>query len=133
MNDTSLVREFRGVIKNTSFPEIFESTGRFILTRKSDAIRLLQMLAYHCPRIGMPRVTWGKRSWARLSKDRLNLENPDKDTLTVHIVLHEYAHLMAKTKKEHEKRRRFHGPGFRLCLDAIMLVWRDRICANFTA
>lgn len=132
MSYTSWDREFRGVRKNTSFPGLFETTGKIILTRKANTIRLLQILAYHCPKIGMPKITWGKRSWAKWRTRHINFENPNELNLTVHIVLHEYAHLMAKSRREEgQKRRQIHGPTFRLCLDAIMLVWRDKIRANF--
>jgi hypothetical protein len=130
----TLPREYVGVRKNTTFPGLLEPTAVIGLFRRTQIIRLLQSLAYHCKlENGFPSVRFGKHDKAWHASNRLQFRDPERYGATsVHIILHEYAHLWASVKREEgQKRRRSHGTKFRMCLDALLLIWRDKIRKDF--
>lgn len=130
----TLPREYVGVRNNTTFPGLLESVAKVGITRKIDIIRLLQSLAYHCKLDkGFPSVRFGKHNKAWHARNHLQFRDPEKyGPTSVHIILHEYAHLWASVKREEgQQRRRSHGTKFRMCLDALLLIWRDKIRSDY--
>jgi len=120
--------EYDCVCRMTSQPRLMLEARETCIC-EADAIALLELLAEYCG-CPAPKVTWGRRAWARRKDWRVHLcRSPVR--LHVGVVVHEFAHLVAcRDDGERSKRLRHHGPAFAEALDRLLLVsapvWRTR-------
>ena len=93
-----------------------------------DAVALLELLAEICG-CPTPKVTWGKRAWAKSKEWRIHL--PQVGDMDVETVVHEFAHLLAEIDALEEATHQPHGGRFVMTLDRLLLeswpVWRAKM------
>lgn len=109
--------EYASVARATSQPLLLIEAHETSMS-KQDAEALLEILAEDCGRT-RPKVTWGKRAWARPERNHIQLPQSGHD-LNVGTVVHEFAHLVAPEAPRVAGRRRHHDAGFVAALDKLL-------------
>lgn len=116
--------EYLCVAQTTTRPALLVEADQTPLDRAT-ALALIELLAEHCA-VARPRVTFGKRAWARPSENRLHLR---RQGLNARIVVHEFAHLTAPPVRKNGRNVN-HGPDFVAELDRLVVcsvgLWRSK-------